>query len=139
MTGICIAPVYFPGNPLQYSCLENPRDGGAWRAVVYGVAQSWTRLKRLSSSSSVFPYKIFINSKEKKVTGLQWRNYLNPMIIVNITSKRHTDYIVLICCADKDTHHFCDFVAKNAQGWKPLCGASTTCLVLASCFYLYLL
>ena len=41
------------GNPLQYSCLENPRDGGAWRAAVYGVAQSWTRLKRLSSSSSI--------------------------------------------------------------------------------------
>ena len=39
------------GTPLQYSCLENPRDGGAWRAAVYGVAQSWTRLKRLSSSS----------------------------------------------------------------------------------------
>ena len=39
------------GNPLQCSCLENPRDGGAWWAVVYGVAQSWTRLKRLSSSS----------------------------------------------------------------------------------------
>ena len=32
------------GNPLQYSCLENPRDGGAWWAAVYGVAQSWTRL-----------------------------------------------------------------------------------------------
>ena len=40
------------GNPLQYSCLENARDGGAWRAAVYGVAQSRTRLKRLSSSSS---------------------------------------------------------------------------------------
>ena len=39
------------GNPLQCSCLENPRDGGAWWAAVYGVAQSWTRLKRLSSSS----------------------------------------------------------------------------------------
>ena len=33
------------GNPLQYSCLENPRDGGAWWATVYGVAQSRTRLK----------------------------------------------------------------------------------------------
>ena len=33
------------GNPLQYSCLENPRDGGAWWAAVYGVTQSWTRLK----------------------------------------------------------------------------------------------
>ena len=40
------------GNPLQCSCLENPRDGGAWWAAVYGVAQSWTWLKRLSSSSS---------------------------------------------------------------------------------------
>ena len=40
------------GNPLQHSCLENPRDGGAWWAAVYGVAQGRTRLKRLSSSSS---------------------------------------------------------------------------------------
>ena len=40
------------GNPLQCSCLENPRDGEAWWATVYGVAQSWTRLKQLSSSSS---------------------------------------------------------------------------------------
>ena len=40
------------GNPLQCFCLENPRDGGAWWAAVYGVAQSWTRLKWLSSSSS---------------------------------------------------------------------------------------
>ena len=40
------------GNPPQCSCLENPRDGGAWWAAVYGVAQSRTRLKRLSSSSS---------------------------------------------------------------------------------------
>ena len=40
------------GSPLQYSCLENPRDGGAWQAAVYGVAQSRTRLKRLSSSQS---------------------------------------------------------------------------------------
>ena len=38
------------GNPLQCSCLENPRDGGAWWAAVYGVAQSRTRLKWLSSS-----------------------------------------------------------------------------------------
>ena len=39
------------GNPLQCSCLENPRDGGAWWAAVHGVAPSRTRLKRLSSSS----------------------------------------------------------------------------------------
>ena len=40
------------GNPLQCSCLKNPRNRGARGAAVYGVAQSWTRLKRLSSSSS---------------------------------------------------------------------------------------
>ena len=53
------------GNPLQCSYLENPRDGGAWWAAVYGVAQSRTRLKRLSSSSSSsllisFVLRIFI-------------------------------------------------------------------------------
>ena len=40
------------GNPLQCSCLENPRDRGAWWAAVYGAAQSQTWLKQLSSSSS---------------------------------------------------------------------------------------
>ena len=41
------------GNPLQCCCLENPRDGGAWWAAVYGVAQSRTRLKRLSSRAYI--------------------------------------------------------------------------------------
>ena len=40
------------GNPLQCSSLENPRDGGAWWAPVYGVTQSWIRLKQLSSSGA---------------------------------------------------------------------------------------
>ena len=44
------------GNPLQCSCLENPRDSGAWWAAVYGVTQSWTLLKQLSSSSSSQSY-----------------------------------------------------------------------------------
>ena len=44
------------GNLLQCSCLENPRDGGAWWAAVYGVAQSQTQLKWLSSSSSSHKY-----------------------------------------------------------------------------------
>ena len=47
------------GNPLQCSCLENPRDGGAWWATVNGVAQSRTQLKRLSSSSSMAEFIIF--------------------------------------------------------------------------------
>ena len=37
------------GNPLQYSCLENPMDGGAWGAIVHGVAKSWTQLSDLTN------------------------------------------------------------------------------------------
>ena len=52
------------GNPLQCSCLENPRDGGAWWVAVYGVAHSWTQLKRLSSSKVIiikFLNEIFVD------------------------------------------------------------------------------
>ena len=64
------------GNPLHCSCLENPRDGRAWWAAVYGVAQSWTQLKRLSSSSSnvyvnpnlpVYPSSSFLSGNHKIV------------------------------------------------------------------------
>ena len=46
------------GNPLQCSCLENPRDRGAWWAAIYGVTQSRTRLKQLSSSNSSGPLEM---------------------------------------------------------------------------------
>ena len=63
------------GNPLQYSCLENPRDGGAWWAAVYGVAQSWTRLKRLSSSSSKQYIPWFKEELNKRVQWMDvWAN-----------------------------------------------------------------
>ena len=48
----CRYVIPYIGNPLQCSCLENPRDGGAWWVAIYGVAQSRTRLKQLSSSSN---------------------------------------------------------------------------------------
>ena len=51
------------GNPLQCSCLENPRDGGAWWAAISGVAQSRTRLKQLSSSSSSPSGPLFCHPK----------------------------------------------------------------------------
>ena len=54
---------------LQCSCLENPRDGGAWWAAVYGVTQSWTRLKRLSSSSSSSVYLGFPGGSDGKQSG----------------------------------------------------------------------
>ena len=52
------------GNPLQCSCLENPRDGEAWLAAIYGVAQCRTRLKRFSSSSS--SNNLIIEKSEKE-------------------------------------------------------------------------
>ena len=67
------------GNPFQCSCLENPRDGGAWWAALCGVAQSLTRVKWLSSSSSVFSVFIdiylfiFLN-------GFAWPLYKNSKI-----------------------------------------------------------
>ena len=60
------------GNPLPCSCQENPRDGGAWWAAVYGVAQSRTRLTRLSSSSIQYQHlKIW-----KKVYCLYYQSSL---------------------------------------------------------------
>ena len=52
------------GNPLQCSCLESPRDGGAWWPAIYEVAQSQTRLKRLSSSSSSSMIRQKLNQNE---------------------------------------------------------------------------
>ena len=58
------------GTPLQYSCLENPMDGGAWRAAVHGVAKSWTRL-------SDFPFTFHFHALEKEMAThssvLAWR------------------------------------------------------------------
>ena len=61
------------GNPLQCSCLENPRDGGAWWAAISGVTQSWTRLKRLSSSSSSRQKRKGYNQKQETN---KWENSL---------------------------------------------------------------
>ena len=66
------------GNPLQCSCLENPRDGGAWWAAVYGVAQSQTRLKQLSSSSSSTTNIMQLNHPETILYSSLWKNYLPP-------------------------------------------------------------
>jgi len=72
------------GNPLQYSCLENPRDRGAWWAAIYGVAQSQTQLKRLSSSSSIDICGAFPGDVSGKDPSCQCRRYkrhgLNPWV-----------------------------------------------------------
>ena len=63
------------GNLLQCSCLENPRDGGAWWAAAYGVAQSRTRLKRLSSSSSS-SLSSHHNPSTKDLSGRSWEELI---------------------------------------------------------------
>ena len=71
------------GNPLQCPCLENPRDVEAWWAAIYGVAQSWTRLKRLSSSSSS-SFSLTVNKQtqnEKKQT------HIRQIVIVKLRRK----------------------------------------------------
>ena len=80
------------GNPLQCSCLENPRDGGAWWAAVYGVAQSQTRLKRLSSSGSIdyclfkSLLKEYILTEIKKMLTIIIK-FVNPLKTVSIPSQ----------------------------------------------------
>ena len=64
------------GNPLQYSCLENSRDGGAWWAAIYGVAQSQTQLQWLSSSSSSRSIVInyWVGQKVEFFCKMLWKN-----------------------------------------------------------------
>ena len=85
------------GNPLQCSCLENPRDGGAWWAAVYGVAQSRTRLKRLSSSSSSrfkIDFRYLVSGPDLCQTGKHYIQYtflLDPQMTLwtkNVTCQR---------------------------------------------------
>jgi len=85
------------GNPLQCSCLENPRDGGAWWAAVYGVAQSRTRLKRLSSSSS--------------------SEGMNLNMICTKISFSHQGQL----CSLPGLHHRCHSTLHHSLGWWAEC------------------
>ena len=80
------------GNPLQCSCLENPRDGGAWWAADYGVAQSRTRLKRLSSRSFIvsgLTFRSLIHFEFIFVYGVRkcfLCNFLNSLSRIGVSS-----------------------------------------------------
>ena len=71
------------GNPLQCSCLENPRDGRAWWAAVYGVAQSRTRLKRLSKPAN----------KLKQDAAIICLSYWKDGVTIEL--RRHQEILVL--------------------------------------------
>ena len=76
------------GNPLQCSCLENPRDGGAWWAAICGVTQSQTRLKRLSSNSL---------SKGHSIKKYPLSQYLNVLSSVKQNSWQAIMYMQSAC------------------------------------------
>ena len=93
------------GNPLQCSCLENPRDGGAWWAAVHGVAQSRTRLKRLSSSSTLQQCR---GSGEK--SGKETNIYLWPMLCSALCCVVHIPSHLIIIT---DVHGIFFFLSSN--------------------------
>ena len=78
------------GNPLQCSCLENPRDRGAWWAAVCGVAQSWTWLKRLSNSSRC----VIAFLPRRKCFLISWLQWPSAVILEPKKIKSVTDSIV---------------------------------------------
>ena len=96
------------GNPLQCSCLENPRDGGAWWAVVYGVAQSRTRLKRISSSSSPFVgppgYKAWHGAQNLHNSGELLWYYCSP--VCGSPTQQVWDLILSGLCPSYISHGF---------------------------------
>ena len=89
-------------NPLQCSCLENPRDRGAWWAAIYAVAQSWTRLKRLNISS------IHLNRKQNNRAKIIWLFHFTVFYIF-------TFYIGENKCLNKGstTSHSSEFSSCN--------------------------
>ena len=87
------------GNPLQCSCLENPRDGGAWWAAVYGVAQSRTRLKRLSSSSSMSIELVMPSNHLILCRPLHFPPSIFPSITLE-QKKGHGHYLMVCCRCD---------------------------------------
>ena len=75
------------GNPLQYSCLENPVDRGAWRAMVHRVAKSWTRLKQLSIITPIANTEWFV----KLNLSVHWRN-----CCISVWQQKHLQSVVII-------------------------------------------
>ena len=91
------------GNPLQYSCLENPRHGGTWWAAGYGVAQSRTRLKRLSSSSSsmLFTLLLCVCMYYQEWIGIHIKFLVAnpPLSSLNCLHKKDKDSHVMLICS----------------------------------------
>ena len=92
------------GNPLQYSCLENSRDGGAWWAAVYGVAECWTLLKWLSSSSSLSLLQQIFPMQESNRGLLHCRQILYQMCYEESPQKPDNQWGLYDLCPGKPLH-----------------------------------
>ena len=95
------------GNPLQCSCLGNPRDGEAWWAAVYGVTQSRTQLKWLSSSMENYERTVIVDCC---VSWVEWQHSIRVCVYVN--TPLHPCVCVCVCvCVHTHTpfenHWFC--------------------------------
>ena len=99
------------GNPLQYSCLENPRDRGAWWAAVYGATQSRTWLKQLSSSSiPVLGLHANKSCSMDSFVSIMWLLSLNIMILwfTHVVA-----YISNLCLYSEYNHNLSIFLFMN--------------------------
>ena len=106
------------GNPIQCSCLENPRDGGALWAAVYGVAQSRTWLKRLSSSSSITKSS---SSQTSVCIRVTWRMLIQTWLalIVKVSDSTSLGEAPEMCICNKfpgDT----DAANPEETHWEPV-------------------
>ena len=98
------------GNPLQCFCLENPRDGKAWWAAVYGVAQSRTRLKRLSSSSSSSLKEWIPSAATGQTRSNCGQQRFSKSVLVRLEAKKKKVSFLLVAAAQSQRH-----LSRDAQ------------------------
>ena len=99
------------GNPLQCSCLENPRDGGAWWAAVYGVTQSRTLLKWPSSTSSMWLCVSSVSSPFLFIAEYNFTIYMSTFVYL-FSSRWTLELFPVLCsckwgCCEHSCHFFC--------------------------------
>ena len=117
------------GNPLQCSCLENPRDGGTWWAAVYGVTQSQIQLKRLSSSSSsryscislYFSFEVLLIYNVVLISAVQ-KNDLGIHIYIYILLKKYSVPLWFI------TEYWIQFPVMDSRNMLSVCSYITVCI-----------
>ena len=107
------------GNPLQCSCLENPRDGGAWWAAVYGVAQSRTWLKWLSSRYSIYIHSPLYHCGHQLHWAYNWKKKTKPGTWDSFQSLQHIYWATTcLCHTSWWWAHFCYLTIGSLSVWQ---------------------